>query len=70
MSALVLAASASQPDIGANAVGGKYRRHAAGIGPPRGPKSQAVAACLNAGELMSIELVIASKSPPWPMIAL
>jgi hypothetical protein len=49
---------------------GHIKGHAAGIGPRRGPKSHVVAACLNAGERMSIELGIASKYPPRPMIAL
>jgi hypothetical protein len=49
---------------------GHIKGHAAGIGPRRGPKSHVVAARLNAGERMSIELGIASKYPPRPMIAL
>jgi len=44
--------------------------HAAGVAPPYGPNLQAVAACLNAGEFVSIELGIARKYPPWAMIAL
>lgn len=37
---------------------------------PGPPNLQAVAACLKAGEFMSIELGIARKYPPRPMTAL
>ena len=45
-------------------------RFAACVEPPRGPNWHAVAACLKAGDFVSIELGIARKYPPLAMIAL
>jgi hypothetical protein len=42
----------------------------AGDAPPRGPNLQAVAAWMNARDFVSIELGIARKVPPLPMIAM
>lgn len=63
------------PRVVATRAGPRSRRvhthdHADGIGPLRGPNLHAVAACLNAGDAMSIELEIARRYPPRPMIAL